>query len=573
MIQCGVWNRDWLPFLLLFLVAGSARSSDLSVATWSGVEWWGEPVPPGLSDVVELRISSSHFAALHGNGRITVWGGSDTVTWGSVPKFDDVTNAVSIATGHYTTMALLADGSVVRRGFQGPVNYPGHDVRAISVGWFHSLILLRDGTVRVLGNHPREGLPGDYLLEAWGLGAVPQGLSNVVAISAGTYGNMALRADGTVLAWGDTTQPVNHVPEGLRDVVSIDASARHAVAVRADGTVVCWGENLHGQAVPPPDLDRVIAASTGDSHTVALTSDGRIVTWGTFAASGREAPVAPGSSVAIEAGGYYCGALVRSSAPQLRIAPRQTLVATGTEALLYVEALGGALTFQWSKDGVPIPGATAPQYRIPWVQRSHEGRYSVTISNPWGSVTSEAVSLVVFDVLFQTDEPGGGPTITNQMFRFPFHVPGTLRYVRVEVSVDLREWTPVLTNAYGMGRFVFSEPVDPSQSGRYFRVTSSADGITFGPDLGGPVLPPGNETNTPPVIDTNTPPVINTNVPPYLDTNAVGGALSGLRSGSSWLPARDPGAWNPTPSGGGPLRALSPTGRFRPWHGIPSAVP
>jgi alpha-tubulin suppressor-like RCC1 family protein len=54
--------------------------------------------------------------------------------------------------------------------------------------------LTLDGTVVVWG-----GAGGDS-----GPMQVPTGLSDVVAIAAGEYSSLALKADGTVVAWGYT---------------------------------------------------------------------------------------------------------------------------------------------------------------------------------------------------------------------------------------------------------------------------------------------------------------------------------------------------------------------------------
>jgi alpha-tubulin suppressor-like RCC1 family protein len=44
---------------------------------------------------------------------------------------------------------------------------------------------------------------------------MPAGLDQVTAISAGAYHSMALKADGTVVAWGDDEWGQTDVPGGL----------------------------------------------------------------------------------------------------------------------------------------------------------------------------------------------------------------------------------------------------------------------------------------------------------------------------------------------------------------------
>jgi alpha-tubulin suppressor-like RCC1 family protein len=80
----------------------------------------------------------------------------------------------------------------------------------------------------------------------------------VVAIAAGYSHSLALKADGTVMAWGynssgqlgdgTTMQRLSPVAvPGLTAVVAIAAANRHALALKFDGTVMAWGDNSSGQ--------------------------------------------------------------------------------------------------------------------------------------------------------------------------------------------------------------------------------------------------------------------------------------------------------------------------------------
>ena len=104
---------------------------------------------------------------------------------------------------------------------------------------------------------------------------VPTGLSGVSAISAGATHSLALKADGTVLAWGcrsiDYAQC--NVPSGLADVAAISAGSAHSLALKSDGSVAAWGcagngGSDDGQCNVPNGLANVIAISAAISRSV-----------------------------------------------------------------------------------------------------------------------------------------------------------------------------------------------------------------------------------------------------------------------------------------------------------------
>jgi alpha-tubulin suppressor-like RCC1 family protein len=64
----------------------------------------------------------------------------------------------------------------------------------------------------------------------------------VTAIDAGTYHSLALKNNGTVVAFGcgyDVGQC--NVPSGLSRATAIAAGTFHSLAARSDGSVVAWG--------------------------------------------------------------------------------------------------------------------------------------------------------------------------------------------------------------------------------------------------------------------------------------------------------------------------------------------
>ena len=116
-------------------------------------------------------------------------------------------------------------------------------------------------------------LKSDGTVVAWGLNNygqlnVPVGLSGVIAIAAADLHTVALTSDGTVVAWG--INGTTSVPAGLSGVTAIAAGGKHTVALKSDGTVVAWGNSANGETIVPAGLSGVTAIAAGGGHTVAL---------------------------------------------------------------------------------------------------------------------------------------------------------------------------------------------------------------------------------------------------------------------------------------------------------------
>lgn len=144
---------------------------------------------------------------------------------------------------------------------------------------------------------------------------VPIGLTNVVGIATGEAHNLALRSDGTLVAWGDNSSNQTNVPAGLSNVVAIAAGRQTSLALKSDGTVAAWGFDFYFPTFVPAGLSNVVAIAGGWSHSLALRGDGTVVVWssddvnsGDFSAT--NVPTGLSNVVAIATGGaHQCLAL------------------------------------------------------------------------------------------------------------------------------------------------------------------------------------------------------------------------------------------------------------------------
>jgi alpha-tubulin suppressor-like RCC1 family protein len=113
--------------------------------------------------------------------------------------------------------------------------------------------------------------------------AVPGNLAGTVtAIAAGDVTSLALKSDGTVVAWCGWDYGQCTVPSGLSGVTALASAWFHSLALTSDGTVVAWGCGTAnaGQCDVPSGLSGVTAIAAGDYHSLAAKSDGTVVAWG-----------------------------------------------------------------------------------------------------------------------------------------------------------------------------------------------------------------------------------------------------------------------------------------------------
>jgi hypothetical protein len=170
-----------------------------------------------------------------------------------------------------------------------------------------------------------------FKVTAWGLNDygqtdVPAGLTNVAQLVGGRTFSMALKSDGSIVAWGKMYQhgpPSDptpgtyipaYVPAEATDIQTLVASNNIVLALKRDGTVVQWGWaycNVVGDATcpydqemtPPVGLSDVSSIDVYQSATrprmVAIKQDGTVVTWGATTYNTGIPSSIPGGSVSL----------------------------------------------------------------------------------------------------------------------------------------------------------------------------------------------------------------------------------------------------------------------------------
>jgi alpha-tubulin suppressor-like RCC1 family protein len=222
-----------------------------------------------------------------------------------------VTTQGTVYSWGHNSSGQLGDGTRNDRSRPAQVNGL-HDVRAVAAGDGFSMALEADGSVLAWGNNQSGELgdgkaPNDHDTPApvWGLDAG----SGVVAIDAGSSFAIARKSDGSVWEWGNGTS--GQLGDGTNDklsaptqvkglgpgaaVVAIAGGGTHALALKSDGTVLAWGGNQSGELGDgAAHIDRstpaavaglgpgsgVVSIAAGESFSLAARGDGSIAAWG-----------------------------------------------------------------------------------------------------------------------------------------------------------------------------------------------------------------------------------------------------------------------------------------------------
>ncbi|HXA43248.1 MAG TPA: fibronectin type III domain-containing protein [Candidatus Solibacter sp.] len=174
-----------------------------------------------------------------------------------------------------------------------------------------------------------------------------QGCAGSSLISAGGYHTLALKADGTVWAWGQNTYGQLGAPTattsnsntpilvaGTANITAVASGFYHSLALNSSGQVLAWGYNVYGQLGQPTStttnstptvvsgLPTIKAIAAGFEHSLAIDTTGRVWAWGynpygglgnnttTNSATPVQVGALPAGAVAVAGGAYHSVALL-----------------------------------------------------------------------------------------------------------------------------------------------------------------------------------------------------------------------------------------------------------------------
>ena len=295
----------------------------------SGAEESDTPVEvAGISNAKDIAAVAwlDHTCVLLESGSISCWGyykrfGIDQRSASiEIVEIDGISNAVDIAAGWVHSCALHETGTISCWGVNSsgalaleyfdPVEVEGiTDAVAVATGLGHSCALHENGTISCWGDNYYgqlgNGTGGEIGDESWVPPVRVNGISDAIAIAAGSSHSCALHENGTISCWGNNrygqlgngTDDNSAVPvqvSFITDATAIALGNDFSCAVLENGAVACWGSNRHGQlgtwrhpdseSLPGviPGVTDAVSITSGYYSSCALHEIGTIKCWGTY---------------------------------------------------------------------------------------------------------------------------------------------------------------------------------------------------------------------------------------------------------------------------------------------------
>jgi alpha-tubulin suppressor-like RCC1 family protein len=269
----------------------------------------------------------------------------------------------------------------------------------------------------------------DGTVVSWGDSyPVPGEATNIVAVACGFSHTLGLRADGTVIAWGSNHYGESSVPPGLSTIVKIAAGgSRNSFALEADGTLHAWGFQATTHNQPPTDVTHW-GGVAADWFNLGLLTNGTVRAWGNVEPIFTTVPPSVSNALAVAGGGGFGLALLGEGRPYLWKSPTDLTVFSGAPARFEVKALGTAsMRYQWRRGETDLPGETNAVLTIAAAQTSQAATYRVVVTDSLGVSISEPATLTVLEsppvILVQ---PTNRVALAGRPFNLQVEVEGSL---------------------------------------------------------------------------------------------------------------------------------------------------
>ena len=289
---------------ILYLTRYNIREYSTKGFATGSVKAWGSPALGGTtpvnvgSGVVAVYSTVGAFAALKIDGSVVAWGDAG---YGGTTPGNVGSGVVAVYSTYAAFAALKSDGSVVAWGD----SMYGGILSIVSITTYDDPYTytsvesnLTSGVVAVYSTYAAfTALKSDGSVQAWGDstygGSAPTNAtttnSGVVAVYSTNEAFAALKTDGSVVAWGYEGSGGTTPENVISNIVAVYSTYYAFAALKTDGSLVVWGGNYSG--IDPNIVGGVVAVYSTFEAFAALKSDGSVVAWGESYLFGGTIPV------------------------------------------------------------------------------------------------------------------------------------------------------------------------------------------------------------------------------------------------------------------------------------------
>jgi alpha-tubulin suppressor-like RCC1 family protein len=402
------------------------------------------PVQIGTdNDWVQVAAGTSFSLALKANGTVWAWGLNNFGQLGST-----INSGTTVAS---TTPAQVGTGVYTR----------------IAAGAFHGLALAPDGSLYAWGNNTYGQLGN-------GTSSLPSAANPGLALVSGSYTQVAagishtvaLRADGSLYAWGINDRGQLGISQNFGSgnanslpvratagtYAAVATGAYHTLALAADGTLATWGSNSDGQLgnLPRSTASAFTASlvagiynqvAAGALHSLALRADGTLWAWGNNTSGqlglGNASTVNAPTQEATRATSWVT--LANSSAGNFSLVRTPSGLTFASAGQNSSGQLGDGTTTAYSRFDRLIPLSNAPQ-TLPVQLVSFQARRTgaTTVALSW--VTATEITNAGFGIERSADGvsfsrldfvAGAGSSRTSHSYTFPDNAALSAAYYRL----------------------------------------------------------------------------------------------------------------------------------------------
>lgn len=373
---------------------GTVIASNVTVTT-SGAK------SPAIYSTGNITVSNSTMTANGGPGGVI--DGSNSITL-SQCTLTAKTNGIYIhhtAAGSGTANVTITGGSLAATNdaFYATAESGSQTVvitvkanASVSAGSGYLVDALSNSTVTLTGDGV--SLAGALIADATSTAAVK--LQNSASLS-GVAGTRTSVTTDTTSTWYATTgsTPASIDTAGTLSLSGLSTPITVSAAAKLSGTLA-----IALSAAPTAGTYVVLQAGSVSGTFTKLSIPA-------LSSSQTAALSYTGTTVVVTVSGT-----ATAVGPTITSQPSSTTVALGRTAVFGVAASGSGLTYQWSKDGAAVSGATSAQLVLSTTTASSAGSYRVIVSNGTASTTSSAATLTVVTTI----DPGRLTNISSRAY-------------------------------------------------------------------------------------------------------------------------------------------------------------